>query len=200
MGKFYAVKTGRTIGIFNNWKDVQKAVIGYSNASYKSFETKEEAEEWLNKKATVVDPTSKMLAVAYVDGSYDNKHKLYSYGCVIFSGDSTYTLNSVDFSEDTKTRNIAGELTGARKAIEWCLEHDIQNLILYHDYIGIQKWADHEWKCNIPLTENYQKFIDGVKDKIFIQFCKCKAHTGIRYNEMADQLAKDAITEYLKSK
>lgn len=200
MGKFYAVKTGRTIGIFNNWKDVQKAVIGYSNASYKSFETKEEAEEWLNKKATVVDPTSKILAVAYVDGSYDNKHKLYSYGCVIFSGNSTYTLNSVDFSEDTKTRNIAGELTGARKAIEWCLEHDIQNLILYHDYIGIQKWADHEWKCNIPLTENYQKFIDGVKDKICIQFCKCKAHTGIRYNEMADQLAKDAITEYLKSK
>lgn len=200
MGKFYAVKTGRTIGIFNNWKDVQKAVIGYSNASYKSFETKEEAEEWLNKKATVVDPTSKILAVAYVDGSYDNKHKLYSYGCVIFSGDSTYTLNSVDFSEDTKTRNIAGELTGARKAIEWCLEHDIQNLILYHDYIGIQKWADHEWKCNIPLTKNYQKFIDGVKDKIFIQFCKCKAHTRIRYNEMADQLAKDAITEYIKSK
>lgn len=200
MGKFYAVKTGRTIGIFNNWKDVQKAVIGYSNASYKSFETKEEAEEWLNKKATVVDPTSKILAVAYVDGSYDNKHKLYSYGCVIFSGNSTYTLNSVDFSEDTKTRNIAGELTGARKAIEWCLEHDIQNLILYHDYIGIQKWADHEWKCNIPLTENYQKFIDSVKDKIFIQFCKCAAHTGIRYNEMADQLAKDAITEYLKSK
>ena len=200
MGKFYAVKTGRTIGIFNNWKDAQKAVIGYSNASYKSFETKEEAEEWLNKKATVVDPTSKILAVAYVDGSYDNKHKLYSYGCVIFSGNSTYTLNSVDFSEDTKTRNIAGELTGARKAIEWCLEHDIQNLILYHDYIGIQKWADHEWKCNIPLTENYQKFIDGVKDKICIQFCKCKAHTGIRYNEMADQLAKDAITEYLKSK
>lgn len=200
MGKFYAVKSGRTIGIFNNWKDVQKAVIGYSNASYKSFETKEEAEEWLNKKATVVDPTSKILAVAYVDGSYDNKHKLYSYGCVIFSGDSTYTLNSVDFSEDHKTRNIAGELTGARKAIEWCLEHDIQNLILYHDYIGIQKWADHEWKCNIPLTENYQKFIDGVKDKICIQFCKCKAHTGIRYNEMADQLAKDAITEYIKSK
>ena len=200
MGKFYAVKTGRAIGIFNNWKDVQKAVIGYSNASYKSFETKEEAEEWLNKKATVVDPTSKMLAVAYVDGSYDNKHKLYSYGCVIFSGNSTYTLNSVDFSEDPKTRNIAGELTGARKAIEWCLENDIQNLILYHDYIGIQKWADHEWKCNIPLTENYQKFIDGVKDKIFIQFCKCAAHTGIRYNEMADQLAKDAITEYLKSK
>lgn len=200
MGKFYAVKTGRATGIFNNWKDVQKAVIGYSNASYKSFETKEEAEEWLNKKATVVDPTSKMLAVAYVDGSYDNKHKLYSYGCVIFSGDSTHTLNSVDFSEDPKTRNIAGELTGARKAIEWCLEHDIQNLILYHDYIGIQKWADHEWKCNIPLTENYQKFIDSVKDKIFIQFCKCAAHTGIRYNEMADQLAKDAITEYLKSK
>ena len=200
MGKYYAVKNGRTTGIFDNWKDVQKAVIGYSNANYKGFETKEAAEEWLNKKAVVIDPTSKILAVAYVDGSYDNKHKLYSYGCVIFSGDSTYTLNSVDFSEDAKTRNVAGELTGARKAIEWCLNHDIQNLILYHDYIGIQMFADHEWECKTPLTESYQKFIDSVRDKITIQFCKCTAHTGIRYNEMADQLAKDAIAEYLKKK
>lgn len=200
MGKYYAVKNGRTTGIFDNWKDVQKAVIGYSNANYKGFETKEEAEEWLNKKAVVIDPTSKILAVAYVDGSYDNKHKLYSYGCVIFSGDSTYTLNSVDFSEDAKTRNVAGELTGARKAIEWCLDHDIQNLILYHDYIGIQMFADHEWEGKTPLTESYQKFIDSVRDKITIQFCKCTAHTGIRYNEMADQLAKDAIAEYLKKK
>ena len=200
MGKYYAVKNGRTTGIFDNWKDVQKAVIGYSNANYKGFETKEEAEEWLNKKAVVIDPTSKILAVAYVDGSYDNKHKLYSYGCVIFRGDSTYTLNSVDFSEDAKTRNVAGELTGARKAIEWCLDHDIQNLILYHDYIGIQMFADHEWKGKTPLTESYQKFIDSIRDKITIQFCKCAAHTGIRYNEMADQLAKDAIAEYLKKK
>ena len=200
MGKYYAVKNGRTTGIFDNWKDVQKAVIGYSNANYKGFETKEEAKEWLNKKAVVIDPASKLLAIAYVDGSYDNKHKLYSYGCVIFSEDSTYTLNSVDFSEDSKTRNIAGELTGARKAIEWCLDHDIKNLILYHDYIGIQKWADHEWKCNIPLTENYQKFIDSIRNKVTIQFCKCAAHTGIRYNELADKLAKDAITEYLKKK
>lgn len=200
MGKYYAVKNGRTTGIFDNWKDVQKAVIGYSNANYKGFETKEAAEEWLNKKAVVIDPTSKMLAIAYVDGSYDNKHKLYSYGCVIFSGDSTYTLNSVDFSEDAKTRNVAGELTGARKAIEWCLNHDIQNLILYHDYIGIQMFADHEWEGKTPLTESYQKFIDSIRDKITIQFCKCAAHTGIRYNEMADKLAKDAITEYLKKK
>lgn len=200
MGKYYAVKNGRTTGIFDNWKDVQKAVIGYSNANYKGFETKEAAEEWLNKKAVVIDPTSKMLAIAYVDGSYDNKHKLYSYGCVIFSGDSTYTLNSVDFSEDAKTRNVAGELTGARKAIEWCLNHDIQNLILYHDYIGIQMFADHEWEGKTPLTESYQKFIDSIRDKITIQFCKCTAHTGIRYNEMADKLAKDAITEYLKKK
>lgn len=200
MGKYYAVKNGRTTGIFDNWKDVQKAVIGYSNANYKGFETKEAAEEWLNKKAVVIDPTSKMLAIAYVDGSYDNKHKLYSYGCVIFSGDSTYTLNSVDFSEDAKTRNVAGELTGARKAIEWCLNHDIQNLILYHDYIGIQMFADHEWEGKTPLTESYQKFIDSIRDKITIQFCKCTAHTGIRYNEMADQLAKDAIAEYLKKK
>ena len=110
----------------------------------------------------------------------------------------TRAISYESYNDDTEKYMIIAAAWGNEKAIEWCIEHGIQNLILYHDYIGIQKWAEHEWKCNIPLTENYQKFIDSIKDKICIQFCKCAAHTGIRYNEMADQLAKDAITEYLK--
>jgi ribonuclease HI len=42
--KFYAVANGRTIGIFLNWDDCHTSVIGYKNASYKKFDTKEEAE------------------------------------------------------------------------------------------------------------------------------------------------------------
>lgn len=44
---FYAVANGRTIGIFLNWNDCNNSVKGYKNASYKKFDTKEEAENFI---------------------------------------------------------------------------------------------------------------------------------------------------------
>jgi viroplasmin and RNaseH domain-containing protein len=45
---YYAVANGRTIGIFLNWNDCNHSVKGYKNASYKKFDTKEEAEMFIN--------------------------------------------------------------------------------------------------------------------------------------------------------
>ena len=39
-GKFYAVKEGRNIGIFESWIDCKKQVDGYSGAKYKSFKSR----------------------------------------------------------------------------------------------------------------------------------------------------------------
>lgn len=41
---FYAVSNGRNVGIFLNWNDCNNSVKGYKNALYKKFETKEEAD------------------------------------------------------------------------------------------------------------------------------------------------------------
>ena len=35
--KYYAVRNGRQIGIFNTWAEWEKVVKGYSGAEYKSF-------------------------------------------------------------------------------------------------------------------------------------------------------------------
>ena len=45
--KFYAVKVGQTVGVFNNWAECQKSISGYSGADYKSFPTVEEAEAYI---------------------------------------------------------------------------------------------------------------------------------------------------------
>ena len=45
--KFYAVANGRAIGIFLNWDDCHNSVTGYKNASYKKFDNKEEAENFV---------------------------------------------------------------------------------------------------------------------------------------------------------
>ena len=45
MAKFYVVKNGRKVGIFSTWEECQKQVVGFKGAIYKSFKTKDEAEE-----------------------------------------------------------------------------------------------------------------------------------------------------------
>lgn len=35
MVKIYAVKVGRSVGLFSNWSDCEKEVKGYPNAKYK---------------------------------------------------------------------------------------------------------------------------------------------------------------------
>ena len=45
--KFYAVKNGKTTGIFQSWDECKKQVAGFSGAEYKSFKTHEEAESYL---------------------------------------------------------------------------------------------------------------------------------------------------------
>jgi ribonuclease HI len=35
--KYYAVKAGREVGVFDNWADCQTSITGYSGAEYKSF-------------------------------------------------------------------------------------------------------------------------------------------------------------------
>ena len=42
--KYYAVKNGRKIGIFETWDECKAQVEGFSGAEYKSFTKKEELE------------------------------------------------------------------------------------------------------------------------------------------------------------
>ena len=48
--KFYAVKNGRTTGLFDNWTECNASISGFSGAVYMSFNSKEEAEAYLSDK------------------------------------------------------------------------------------------------------------------------------------------------------
>jgi ribonuclease HI len=45
---YYAVKSGRNPGIYENWNDCKSNVNGYSGAEYKKFETEAEARDFAN--------------------------------------------------------------------------------------------------------------------------------------------------------
>lgn len=62
--KFYAVKAGRTPGIYTTWTEAEAQVKGFSGAEFKSFRTREEAEAWLGlSPAPAPTPTLVGLAV-----------------------------------------------------------------------------------------------------------------------------------------
>lgn len=66
-------------------------------------------------------------------------------------------------------------------------------MILYFDYEGIEKWCIGAWKTNKVGTINYKKYYDSIKENLNVKFVKVKAHSGNKYNDEADRLAKLSI-------
>ncbi len=192
--KFYAVKNGRKTGIFTTWAECQRQVTGFKGAAYKGFETLEEAEAFLSGGSGQNTKPREGAAVAYVDGSYDRRDKRFSYGMVLFRDGEAITRNEAfDDPELAEMRNVAGEIKGSMEAMLYCIENGIKMLDIYYDYAGIECWCTGEWKANKPGTIDYKAFYDRAKTKVDIRFIKVKGHSGNKYNDMADRLAKDAL-------
>ena len=193
--KFYAVKKGKCAGIYNTWDECKSQVNGFSGAEYKSFLTMDEAKEYVYGKQEIVIRDESNLVEAYVDGSYEHCIREYGSGVVILKdGEVQKTYSEKGNEESLVTmRNVAGQIEAAKLAMSYCLDNNIENLVLYFDYEGIEKWCTGVWKTNKTGTIDYKKYYDSIKDKLNVKFVKVKAHSGDKYNEEADKLAKKAI-------
>ena len=209
MAKYYSVYRGKsgTPRIFTNWEECKKEVIGCKGAIYKSFKTKVEAEEFLqlnsqgkrieNKNDNVNNKEFSLDngLVIYVDGSFSLEKGNYSYGLIaIDNGKEIYEDYSVgDDSDSVSLRNVAGEVLGSLKAVEYAIEHNYKEVNIVYDYQGIECWALGTWKRNKVLTQEYHKKMQENMKKIKINFVKVKGHSGDKYNDIADKLAKKAL-------
>lgn len=200
--KYYAVLQGRKPGIYQTWNECKEQVQGYKNAIFKGFQTKEEAEEFLTDKkiqrsSSVYSPLPELKPelIAYVDGSYYNS--TYSYGCVIFDGKEMKEFSkSYQNGKDAEMHNVAGELEGAKKAIDYAIKENAASIDIYYDYQGIESWANGFWKTNKPATKAYAAYVKEARKRLEIRFHKVKGHSGDIWNEKADQLAKEALGLY----
>ncbi len=124
----------------------------------------------------------------YVDGSKLNDS--VGYGAVILKDGEVIQefYGTVPDELVQGTEQIAGEIYAVKKAIEWCREKSINEVSIFYDYKGLEKWAIGEWKTNIPVTKEYADFVR--ESGINIHWHKVDSHTNNIWNDRADQLAK----------
>ena len=198
--KYYAVLVGEKTGIFESWEECEKSVKGYKNAQYKSFTTLSDAKNYLNGndefdlKADIPLPSENEI-FSFTDGSYNVKTGVYGYGVVLIfhDGKEIFLSGSDDNEEIASMRNVAGELKGACVAMQYAYNNNFKKLKIFHDYEGVSKWAQKEWKTNNEYTKKYAEYAKKIGKKVDISFSKVLAHSGVEMNEKADLLAKKAV-------
>lgn len=193
--KYYAVKKGRKPGVYTTWPEAQKQVSGFTNAQFKSFQTEEEARQFISDDAAKDLDIASDTLVAYVDGSFSKATKTYSYGVVLLKADRVIQelSNSGTEPKYVESFQIAGECFGALNAIKWAIDNNYKEIVIHYDYLGIEMWATGQWKANKTVSKDYVQFFQSFSSKISVSFVKVKAHTGVTHNERADELAKLAL-------
>jgi ribonuclease HI len=207
---YYAVKEGRQPGIYRNWEDCNRNVKGFKGQRFRKFSSEKDALEYLEdikkrerdySKINLEDilipngygdvkTVNEDEAVAFVDGSFSEKHNNYSYGVVIITNRGKFTLcGKGDQPEMIESRNAAGELIGASIAINEAIKQGAKTLYLHYDFSGIEEWTNGMWKAKSEIAKCYVEYFETTKQYINTVFVKVKAHSGIQYNEEADRLA-----------
>ena len=206
--KFYAVRKGRRPGVYTTWPACEEQVKGFPGALYKAFPTKAHAMAFMGESfpdvtnlspadaSTAADgfPTTDAIQI-WVDGSclQNGEEPLYfGWAYVIFDGERELHRESGHDvpAEARRHRNVAGEIQAVLYALEWCRARDIAAAAIHFDYQGLASWVEGTWKTTTAFTRAYAERVRALG--ITLTWHKVQAHSGNPYNELVDQLAREA--------
>lgn len=144
-----------------------------------------------------------MKLKAYVDGSYNPSTLYWGAGAIVL-GEADFVLDEIldsDF-DHCGSRQISGECFSTTNALEKIYrDYDlssIDEIQIFYDYLGIEKWARSEWAARSDIALEYSKIVKRwitllrFEKNVMVTFHKIKAHSNDYYNDRADLLAKRA--------
>ena len=157
------------------------------------------------------DPFSLNLhgTVFVVDGSFNAKTGVYGGGVAVY--DSSKNLldtrrisgNKPEFAQ---SRNVAGEVMAYATAISMAVEHRLSPLTVVCDYEGIVRWSAPKsvvvrgqacWGAggDTPISDYVRRVLTYAKQHGInnIHLIWVRSHTGVKVNDLVDQLAKEAV-------
>lgn len=199
---YYAVARGNRTGVFENWVFCKDAIDGFPNASFKKFETMEEAQKFVNENSGSEKLDKSIGRRTYLKNNFDIDVELFVYtdgacinngrpdavaGMGVYFGESDSRNVSQRLAPDLKQTNNVAELLAIIEAYK-ILEKEILEgkkiaIVSDSDYslrcvtsYG-QKCAAEGWSKEIPNKELVRKAYETFFDKPNIQFIHIEAHT-----------------------
>lgn len=211
--KFYAVRRGRQVGVYSNWKACREQVNGYPGAQYKAFSNREEAEAFIHSPELLQSTPPRFLNQPEPHKAKDHHVNIWVDGACIKQSDGTRLLGwaflvQANHEELHRDRghdipaeahqhwNVAGEIMAVLKAVSWCLSQQITEITIHHDYEGLASWATGQWQARTTFTRAYRDTLR--RAGLTIHWQKVKAHSGEPGNEVVDKLAREAALQQKK--
>lgn len=207
--KLYAIqegfdpKTNKRIEnkIVSTWAECLKYVKGVKGAKYKSFTDINSANQYLNQGSRLLkkgqDTYPEDCLHVYVDGSYNIGTQMYSYGLVAVRNNIVEYIESGAYKDKSEKniRQIAGELQGSVKAVQYALDTGNKKVVIFHDYEGISHHATGFWERREKSSiEYYNKMNELMNKGIEVMFVKVDSHTGDLFNELVDEKCKEKLS------
>lgn len=220
--RYYAVRVGRAPGVYTDVEEYRKQVDGFPNSVSMRFRSPKVAEAFVlgkTSKKEKVKTESKDLTpdkvfaatsrakqiekrmrpsknvVAYIDGSYDEATLKYSYAAVIVKGNGEELLlcGIGQESQASPVGSIISELAASASVMDWAKSNKIKAATIVYDCAAIVDAIKKDIRWPRPAERKYRKIYHSVSEKAEIEFRKIQGHSGNRYHDIADALARQTL-------
>ena len=141
-----------------------------------------------------------MKISCYTDGSFRDGIPYYGGACIIFDGKhhiGTWKGASKK-PEFLESRNIAGECIAVVQGLKTVMNKfpETTDITLYYDLEHVGKWCTGEYKAKKPVSKWMLQEIQTLlaqHPQLTITFKNIKGHSGVAGNELADDVAYEAV-------
>jgi len=197
----YAVTMGRKLGIFTTWEEVVEVTKDFKGASFKKFNSIEEAQRWFGDIRSVERKQSEILSKlnivqCYIDGSFDKQIYAYAFA-IVHHNEVIVKQSGVGENREAakKLTSQASELKAAMQAALYAAKKGYKHMLIYHDNESVQYLITGKYTPKNTFTEQYVIFMRKLQETygIKIDFTKVKAHNGNEFNELVDHMARKEL-------
>ncbi|XP_060090364.1 ribonuclease H1-like [Heteronotia binoei] len=195
---FYAVRKGRRPGVYSSWDECRDQVDGYGYASFRKFESEEDAWDFANGESS--RSTGRYTDV-YTDGCCSNNGRRDARaGTGVYWGPD-HPLNVSERLPGRQT-NQRAEINAATRAVQQARSQNITKLNIHTDskftIDGMTKWVPNwernGWKTStgkdVVNKEDFQR-LTNLSEGMDIKWTHVPGHAGCKGNEAADRLARE---------
>lgn len=158
--KYYVVWNGRKTGVFDSWKDCEDSVKGFEKATYKSFDSLEQAQKAFNdnpdkfisknKKTKPVLQTILTANLPIYESISTDAACSGNPGVMEYRGVYTKNGDTLFYYKHQRGTNNIGEFLGIVHGLSYLKKHNLSHPLYTDSKIAIN-WVKQK-KCKTKLT------------------------------------------------